>query len=974
MLRVTHMTRGVGLNGTLTANTQVTYNDALIAGTMPTSIEVQRDQYGSDLGLVSQTYYDAFGRAVESQQGSTDVIQTTTTYDGLGRVYQRSNPERSTASATDGSTTTTYDALGRALTVTQPDSSQVQYSYGTSSGSTGTFRTTRITDEAGVQRTMQYDALGRLAGVSEAVDTVSYAYDPLDDLTDVYQTDSATGFTQHRHFTYDSLKRLKQAINPESGTISYTYDANGNLLTKVDGRFTTCYGSMSGSQCDGLGYDSLNRVTHISFSDPNTPSVRFCYDGFQYQANTGTCATTGQASGQWLRKSAVANWTTSNGTITDVSVSTYSYDIAGRLNASSQATAGSQPYPFTYTYYNDDALARIEYPSSRTVTSCYDHNGRVTWVDPTLSPASCSGGSGASSQAYATATAYWPQGAVQTLNLGYNTSTATPSLIETSTYNNRLQITQMTAAAGAATRLALGFGYTPESGSGAGNNGNLGWQTIAYPANGTETALNVTQTYCYDGVNRLLGFTEGTAAQTNCPTGAVAQSYEYDGFGNRWVPSSTQALNVLTPTSQQTWFGLTPTNQIQGIGYDGSGNQIQVNPFVATYDAENRMTEVHESSPVNETYTYTYDGEGRRVQKTANGVTTTYVHDGFGNLAAEYGEAVSAAGRQYLTVDHLGSTRLITDAQGNVVHRYDYLPFGEGLDAGVDGRSTYYSVGAFPDSPSDGLSVKFTSKERDSETGLDYFGKRYYGSSMGRFITTDPVVITTERLMNPQQLNLYAYVANNPLRFIDPTGEILQCVGDAESQKQCFSDLQQIAGEAANRLSMDAKTGVVSFDTKDLELGKNAGAALVNDLVGSKNTYDFSVGPTIMTDKGPVRIDKISTNMANLPTFGDQPKIGNPPSGVSDILGLNLNNPNMTRVSNTNLKVSPEWTVAFHELAEAYEKIDGGKGGSYAAGHNAALQRELELRDQRPYLKEYNTGAGGPADSPNPQGGIIIRK
>ena len=67
---------------------------------------------------------------------------------------------------------------------------------------------------------------------------------------------------------------------------------------------------------------------------------------------------------------------------------------------------------------------------------------------------------------------------------------------------------------------------------------------------------------------------------------------------------------------------------------------------------------------------------------------------------------------------------------------------------------------------------------------------------------------------------------------------------------------------------------------------------------------------------------------------------------------------------------------SFHELAEAYEKIDGGKGGSYAAGHNAALQRELELRDQRPYLREYNTGAGGPANSPNPQGSysIIIKK
>ena len=88
----------------------------------------------------------------------------------------------------------------------------------------------------------------------------------------------------------------------------------------------------------------------------------------------------------------------------------------------------------------------------------------------------------------------------------------------------------------------------------------------------------------------------------------------------------------------------------------------------------------------------------------------------------------------------------------------------------------------------------FTGKERDAESGNDYFGARYYASSMGRFMSPDPVVITTERLMNPQQPNLYAYVANNPLRFIDPTGEILQCVGDAKSQSQCFADLQQMPG------------------------------------------------------------------------------------------------------------------------------------------------------------------------------------
>jgi RHS repeat-associated protein len=303
--------------------------------------------------------------------------------------------------------------------------------------------------------------------------------------------------------------------------------------------------------------------------------------------------------------------------------------------------------------------------------------------------------------------------------------------------------------------------------------------------------------------------------------------------------------------------------------------------------------------------------------------------------------------------DHLGSSRVVWSTAAN--DNSDFYPFGGERVISSGTANTY----------------KFTGKERDSESGLDNFGKRYDSSSWGRFMTTDPVVITTERLKNPQQLNLYAYVANNPLRFIDPTGEILQCVGNADQQKQCFADLQQIAGDAANRLSIDANTGLVSFDTSGLDLSKNAGAGLVNDLVGSKNTYDFSIGPTVMTDKGPVKIDYIT---ANLPTFGDQPKGGNPPPGVSDIVALYFNNPKVTRASNTNLQVAPEWTVAFHELAEAYEKIDGGKGGSYAAGHNAALQRELELRDQRPYLKEYNTGAGGPANSPNPEGKIIIKQ
>jgi len=311
----------------------------------------------------------------------------------------------------------------------------------------------------------------------------------------------------------------------------------------------------------------------------------------------------------------------------------------------------------------------------------------------------------------------------------------------------------------------------------------------------------------------------------------------------------------------------------------------------------------------------------------------------------------------------LGSTRLLTDQNGNVVARHNFLPFGGELT--TSNRTSALGYGA-----TDNVMHKYTGKERDLEgPGLDYFGARYFSGAQGRFTTPDPVTITTHRLQNPQELNQYAYVANNPLRYIDPTGAILVATGD---QKADYDDLCKIAGDAcANRLKIDDKTGVVIFDTTDLDFGKNEGAKLINDLVSSQNTFEFSEGPTVATDKGPVKIDYI---IANLPAFGDQRGVGQPRSGIADVVGLYFNNKKVTRGSNTKLGVAPDFTTAFHELAEAFEKIDGGKGNSYEAGHNAALEREKVLRDQRPYLKQYNTGAGGPANSPNPEGKIIIKK
>jgi RHS repeat-associated protein len=115
---------------------------------------------------------------------------------------------------------------------------------------------------------------------------------------------------------------------------------------------------------------------------------------------------------------------------------------------------------------------------------------------------------------------------------------------------------------------------------------------------------------------------------------------------------------------------------------------------------------------------------------------------------------------------------LLTDANHAAVKCYDYYPFGEDIASGTNGRSgTCFGDGAYPGVGPDAATQKFTSKERDWETGLDYFGARYFSGAQGRWTSPDLVNVTDERLRNPSStLNKYAYAANNPLKYVDPDG------------------------------------------------------------------------------------------------------------------------------------------------------------------------------------------------------------
>src|ERR1700741_1365405 len=121
----------------------------------------------------------------------------------------------------------------------------------------------------------------------------------------------------------------------------------------------------------------------------------------------------------------------------------------------------------------------------------------------------------------------------------------------------------------------------------------------------------------------------------------------------------------------------------------------------------------------------------------------------------------------WLVTDQLGPPRMSIDELGTLatVKRHDYLPFGEGLLAPTGGRSTPFGY-----SGSDAVRQQFTQKERDVETGLDYFEARYYASTQGRFTSVDPLLASAKR-RNPQTWNRYTYGMNNPLRFTDPDGE-----------------------------------------------------------------------------------------------------------------------------------------------------------------------------------------------------------
>lgn len=633
---------------------------------------------------------------------------------------------------------TSYDALGRTSTGTNPYRSVSETTYG-------------IT-------TSKYDALSRVIKVIPTDGT-----DASNNVTSVYTANTVTVTDQagkKRKSQTDALGRLTAVWEPDAAgnfvyETDYQYDVLDNLI-RVDQKGNDA--NSTNWRTRTFTYNSLSQL--LSASNPESGTITYAYDNdgnlltkldargitisYAYDALhrlTGKTYSNGDPAVSYFYDQTTYNGLTiTNGKgrrtgMSDTSGSTaWSYDSEGRALTERRTISGVTKN-IGYAYNLDGSLASLTYGGGRVVNYSYSAAAR---------PLSAIDGDGTK---YVTAATYAPAGALTGALYGAVTG-GFAGITASNSYNKRLQPVSLSAASPTQTVLSLGYDFHLATG----NNGN-----VFQIQNNIDSAR--TQTFTYDELNRV--------KTAEVPT-AWGLSFGYDVWANFLTQTVTKGSAPMLSVAANA------TNQVVGFSYDAAGNLTNDGAQTYTYDGDNRLSTAAG-------VTYTHDGDGKRVTKSTGKL---YWHnlsgdslgetDISGNITDEFvfvGGTRSARRKStgevnYYFTDHLGSSRVVTSATGSILDDADFYPFG--------GERSVLSAS--------GNSYKFTGKERDVETGLDYFGARYYGSNLARFLTADPVMITDYRPHNPQAWNRYAYVGNRPTQWVDPNGDklIFETVEDAQ--------------------------------------------------------------------------------------------------------------------------------------------------------------------------------------------------
>ena len=604
----------------------------------------------------------------------------------------------------------TYNALGQ-LTAITDGLNQTVLNASSSGSYDANGNLVQSSDALSIQRQQAFDPLDRLVTTITNYNGADTATKNTTTTVGLDALDRLTGVTDPTAlttaYTYDGLNNRTQLQSPDTGTGTDTYNAAGDRLTHTDAK-----GIVSTST-----YDAVDRLSSTSYTD-TTQNVSYTYD----EANAVTSCTASAPIGRLTR--------VIEGGVTTV----FCYDGRGNVLQKTQLTSGGTSIT-GYGYTAADRLSSVSTPDLAAISYNYDSDGRISGVQVTPS------GSTTASPTVVSAISYLPFGPIGSYTLGNGQ-------VITRSYDANYRLTDLTSPA-----LALHFARDA-----MGDIIALGNAQGASPA---------TETYSYDPLYRLTGITDA---------GTALESYTYNPTGDRL---SKTAPGLATGAYLYT----TGTHQLAKIGTavvtnDANGNTttdvIGGNAYGFSYNARNRLAAVQVNGPT--VANYTYNALGERIGKVATSpqaVNELYAYDEVGHLIGEFGTtnrdyvwlgeipvavidntfsgSVTTSTVNYLIADQLGTPRAVTNGAGTVIWQWAYQgnPFGEQQPT----SSTGYA-----------LNLRFPGQYFDVETGLNYNLNRDYDSSTGRYIESDP------KGLAGGQWDTYAYVGNDPLDGIDPSG------------------------------------------------------------------------------------------------------------------------------------------------------------------------------------------------------------